>query len=394
MKEINSNINIIGGGLIGAATALSLSSLGYKITVLEKGPAHKFNNSSKDKRTVAISEGTKLYLEKIGIWNEVNKFSEPIKKIKIIDRRPNNLIDFNNKRRNSNLGYIAKNKKILDVIYKHLNKNPNIQIFNETKIENIEYKNDTIITNGNFFKIKSNLNIAADGKNSSIRKLLKTTFFSKNYFKKALVLTFSHSLNHNNTAYEFFYKHGPLAILLMQKEKDKYLSSIVWTNESDYLESINNLDQKNLISILNKKTINSVGKINKIYSKQLFPISAHLNTRFYEKRTIYVGDSAHSVHPIAGQGWNLGMKDVEIVYKLLNKYNFLGIEPGTNSFCKEYHNDTFYRAYRLYQLTDKLDYIFQNENLLSYYARITGSGFIQRSKKLKNAISDFAMGFN
>ena len=104
MKEIQSNINIIGGGLIGAVTAYALSKLGNKVVVLEQNA--KFNHKNiLDKRTTAISEGTKKFLEEINIWNEIGNYAEPIKNIQIIDRNQSNKIYFDNQRRKSNLGY-------------------------------------------------------------------------------------------------------------------------------------------------------------------------------------------------------------------------------------------------------------------------------------------------
>ncbi len=393
MREIYSNISIIGGGLIGSLAALSSSNLGYSVSLVDKNSFKKANNTERDMRTVAISEGSKQFLDKINVWKEISKFSEPIKKIKIIDRSLSNLIDFNNFRRGSNLGYIVKNQKLLEIILNQLKKRKNINIFDNTKILGVENSNEKSTIISNKYKIFSNLNIAADGKNSFVRNFLKTKSFIKKYSKNAMVCTFSHSKSHNNTAYEFFYNEGPLAILPMQKEKDRNLSSIVWTSDVDYLNKIFNFKEKNLLPILEKMTMNSVGEITKVYNKQLFPLSAHINSKFYEKRTIYIGDSAHSVHPIAGQGWNLGVKDIESLCNILSKYKSLGIEPGSNFFCKEYHNDTFYKAYRLYQITDKLDFIFKTNNLPLYFGRVAGSKLIQNSSKIKNIISDFAMGF-
>ena len=242
--------------------------------------------------------------------------------------------------------------------------------------------------------ILSDLNIAADGKKSSVRKYLKTPIFSKNYKKSALVLTFTHSKNHNSTAFEFFYKNGPLAILPMQKVNNTFVSSIVWTDDSSYLEQIHKINNKNLLSILNQNTQHVIGNINKILTKQLFPITAHLNTSFFKQRTIYIGDAAHSFHPIAGQGWNLGMKDVENLFYLAKNYNALGIDVGDNIFCKKYHNENFYNAFRLYQVTDKLDHVFKNQNPLLTIGRKLGLSFIQKNKKINNMISDFAMGIN
>ncbi len=394
MKEIHSNITIIGGGLIGAACALSLSGLGSKVSIIEKQTKKKIISKKADTRTVAISEGTKKIFQKLDIWQKIERFAEPIKRIKIIDRKLSNSVDFDNKRRNSNLGYIVENNKLLDILYKNIYEKNNIRFFNNSTIKNISNTSEKIITTTNNTKVISDLNIAADGKKSFVRSFYKATMFKKNYNKKALVLNISHSYNHNNTAYEFFYKNGPLAILPMKMKQNNYFSSIVWTNNSNYLDHVIRLNKNDIISILNEKTKNTIGDISNILSMQLFPVTAHINSNFYNTRLIYIGDSAHSIHPIAGQGWNLGMNDVETLYAISKKYKSLGIELGSRSFCKDYHNNTFYKAYRMYQLTDKLDNLFQQQNYLFFLFRSIGLGLIQRNKKIKNLISDFAMGIN
>jgi len=393
MKEILSNINIIGGGLIGAATAYSLSKLGYNVVILEQ--KSKFNHKKiLDKRTTAISEGTKRFLDKINIWKDISNYSEPIKKIQIVDRNQSNKIYFDNQRRKSNLGYIVKNEFILDSLYKKLEKQKNVQIFNNISPKDIFYEGNRIITKQNNFFISANLLIASDGKDSSVRKIFKTPIFSKDYKKKAIVINFYHSKNHQNTAFEFFFKNGPLAILPMQKNKNEFQSSIVWTNTTEFIDSFISLDDNKIITILNEKIKGSIGEIKKIITKQTFPLRAHLNSKFFEKRTIYLGDSAHSFHPIAGQGWNLGMQDVENLYKLVKKYNSLGLEPGDEIFCKEFQKDNFFKAYRLYQITDKVDSIFKLDNTILNNVRFSAINLIERSKKIKNQISDFAMGIN
>ena len=394
MKEIHSNINIIGGGLIGAASAISLSKLGYKITVLEKNPAFSPKKKYKDNRTVAISEGTKFFFDRLDLWKEIKNFSQPIKKISVIDRNTSNILEFDNERRTSNLGYIVKNTDLLNVLYNKINKQKNIEIFNKSIIDGFEIKDNLIKTNLNNLSVISSLNIAADGKNSFVRKKYKTPIFFKNYKKTAFVVTFTHSKNHESSAFEFFYKSGPLAILPMKRLNNNFQSSIVWTYQNNYLKELMKMDEQKIISILNAKTQLCVGNIIKINSKQIFPLTAHLNTKFSEEKTIYVGDAAHSFHPIAGQGWNLGMDDVDSLTKLIKNYNLLGLEPGESSFCSEYHRMNYFKAYRLYQITDKLDKIFRVQNPLISYGRIFGLNLIQKNKKIKNIISDFAMNVN
>ena len=123
-------------------------------------------------------------------------------------------------------------------------------------------------------------------------------------------------------------------------------------------------------------------------------MSSHLSSKFYESRTIYIGDSAHSFHPIAGQGWNLGMNDVQNLFNLASYYKSLGIDLGDSFFCKKFHNNNFHNAYRLYQITDKLDSIFQIQNIIFRLGRQTGIKYINNNTKFKNLISDFAMGVN
>ncbi len=393
MKEIRSNISIVGGGLIGAATAYSLSRLGNNVVLLEQNA--KFDHKKiLDKRTTAISEGTKKFLEEINIWKEVGKYAEPIRKIQIIDRNQSNKIFFDNQRRNSNLGYIVKNEFILDNLYKKLQKQKNVKIFNNVYLTNIFYEGERIIIKQNNFFINTNLLLACDGKISSVRKIFKTPVYSKDYNKKAIVVNFYHSKTHNNTAYEFFLKNGPLAILPMQENKNEFQSSIVWTNTNEFINTLISLDDSKIISILNENIKGSIGEIKKIISKQVFPLKAHLNSKFFEKRTIYLGDSAHSFHPIAGQGWNLGMQDLESLYFLVKKYNSLGLELGDDIFCKEFQKNNFFKAYRLYQITDKVDSIFKLDNAVFNYLRFSAINLIENNKKLKNKISDFAMGVN
>ncbi len=393
MKEITSDINIIGGGLIGAATAYSLSQLGYKTTIIEK-KASFVSELHDDQRTVAISEGTKNFLEKINLWSKIKNFSQPIKQIKVIDRNLSNKLEFNNKRRNSNLGYIVKNKHILEIIYTNLKNDKKVSIINNSKSLDFEITKNSIVTYSNNYKVVSKLNIAADGKKSFVKKYFKTPVFYKNYNKMALVVTLLHSKDHQDNAFEFFYKNGPLAILPMQKESNRFASSIIWTNKTSSSKFFFEMDNKKLESILNRETQNCIGDINKIITKQIFPISAHINTRFFDEKTIYIGDAAHSFHPIAGQGWNLGMKDLDNLLTLLLKYQNLGLDIGNSIFCKQYNSDNFYNAYRLYQLTDKLDSIFKIRSPIITSGRRLGLNFIQKNRWINNLISDFAMGIS
>ena len=125
---------------------------------------------------------------------------------------------------------------------------------------------------------------------------------------------------------------------------------------------------------------------------QSFDLSAHINTQFYDKRLVYVGDSAHSLHPIAGQGWNLGVRDVKNLLRVISKAKKNGLDLGIEFVCKNYHNLSHHDAYSLYQVTDKLNSIFLHESTTINFIRKSGFSLINKTKKIKKQITNYAMG--
>ena len=148
-------------------------------------------------------------------------------------------------------------------------------------------------------------------------------------------------------------------------------------------------EKKFIGNLLEEKIGKIVGKIFKINSSQLFQLSAHINDTFFNKHLVYIGDSAHSIHPIAGQGWNLGIKDVINLHTLANEY---GDDIGSNSFCKSYNNLSYNKAFQLFQITDKLNLHFKNKSNLYRLFSYGGFKLIQNTNALKNQIAKYAMG--
>ena len=393
MQELRTDILIVGAGLTGLMTAYALSDLNVNILVIDKVNFTSEKNNH-DLRTTAIAEGSKEFFEQINIWSKIEKFSEPIKTIKVVDRTIEKSINFLNQKQDRNLGYIIRNHNIKTAILKLIKKYKNIKLLNNVNLKNIIYKDSSIQCDLDKTKIYSKLLIATDGKNSQVRNLLKTPVYKKNYNQKALVVNFHHTKNHNSIAYELFFNSGPLAILPMKKyKKNLYSSSVIWSHNKNY---INNLceSEKKLISLILEEKINSfVGKIHDITDVQSFNLSAHLNNNFYENRVLYLGDSAHSIHPIAGQGWNVGIRDIKKCLEILKQNINLGLDIGSLNVCKQYHNQRFYDSYFLFQITDKLNDIFLNDSLFINKFRKQGFELINKKNIIKNFITNFAMGF-
>jgi len=318
-------------------------------------------------------------------------YAHPIKKIKIFDRSEENKIDFINPKKSQYLGYIIENRFLKNIFLNTIMSSKNINIISNFELINIETSEDYIEAISKDKKINAKLIIAADGKYGPIKNLSKISRYEKSYNHGALVVNINHSKSLNNVAYEIFKKDGPLAVLPMQnKNKKIFKSSVIWSLKKPLINSFS--DPIYIKSALEKNIGKYIGEVLKTNDQKIFNLSAHLNSKFYDKRLAFVGDSAHSVHPIAGQGWNLGIRDIENLRTSIEEATQLGLDIGTDSVLKNYNNKSFYDAFLVYQITDKINSIFLNEGKILKGFRQVGINFIDRNLKINEFISSYAMG--
>jgi 2-octaprenyl-6-methoxyphenol hydroxylase len=389
MKEFNTDVLIVGSGLVGLVAAHCLSNLNHKVTLVDRANLINSKNSYKDTRTVAVSEGSKIFLERLSLWDFLKGYAEPIKNINVYDRSSLNKILFNNQKKNEKLGYVIENKQFSKILINQLKKFKNTKTFYDFNLIDIKQNDTSCRAFSNNTIINSKMIIAADGKNSQIKKIVGNKTFKKNYNESALVLNLVHEKELNNTAYEIFYKTGPLAILPMRSPKGFFQSTIIWSNDDKFLKKLIRLDNIFIKSFMEEKIGKIVGNINKINSSQIFPLSAHINDSFVNKRLVYVGDAAHSIHPIAGQGWNLGINDVKNLYELTKNRK---LDIGSDLFCQMYNNKSYHKAFQLFQITDRLNsHFLYSGNIYRFLSNI-GFGFIEKNQLLKNKITKYAMG--
>jgi len=389
MKEFNTDVLIVGSGLVGLVAAHSLSSLNYKVTLVDKNNFINSSDSLKDTRTVAVSEGSKIFLESLSLWGHLENYAEPIKNINVYDRSSNNKILFSNQIKNKKLGYVIENKQFSKILINQLKKFKNTKVHYGFNLVDVELNDKYTRAFSNNSIINSKIIIAADGKNSQIKKIVGNKTFKKNYNESALVLNIVHEKKLNNTAYEIFYNTGPLAILPMKSAKGSFQSTIIWSNDDKFLKKLIGFKNIFIKSFMEEKIGNLVGNITEINSSQIFPLSAHINDSFINRRLIYVGDAAHSIHPIAGQGWNLGVNDVKNLFELTQNSK---IDIGSDVFCQMYNNKSYHKAFQLFQITDKLNSHFLNSGNIYRSLSNLGFGFIEKNQLLKNKITKYAMG--
>ncbi len=389
MKQIHTDVVIIGSGLVGLVAAHGLASLGFEVVVVDKKNFNNSKNQTKDIRTVAVSEGSKQFLESLSLWKNLYKYSQPIKNIKVFNRNPYNKIFFENSKQNALLGYVIKNSIFSKILRSKLSKNKKIKTHYGSEVKHIVSSHDFSQISLKDKIIKAKLIIAADGKNSTVRNIVGTKIYKKNYSEMALVVNLFHEKSLNETAYEIFYKTGPFALLPMLSDNNFYQSSIIWSNKESFVKHLLSSDKKFIANIIEERVGRLIGSVKRINSRQSFPLSAHINEKFFNKRLIYIGDSAHSIHPIAGQGWNLGIKDVKNVMSLCESNKF---ELGDENFCKHYNNLSYKNSFQLFQITDKLNSHFLKSNFSNRLLSNIGFKIIENNISMKDKITKFAMG--
>ena len=365
-KIHNYDFLIIGAGLIGCLAALELIKKNYKVLVIDKN-----KKPPSDSRTLAVNANSTDFLKSLGLWRNLQSKSEPIKKIFISDYVNQKKLTFNHQP--EYMGNVIYNKDLLINARKKLKLKKAILLNINLPISNLKINNQIFINNEFYFFKKI---ILSAGKNFDNKIIHKRSFDQGHY---SFVGFFKHTKNHNNFAYEVFTKTGPLAVL-PAPDKKKLFSTFIYSSKI----KISNKDLKNLI----KKNFNhSHGSINFKKEIDFFKLSPHLSVA-NNKNFLILGDCLRSIHPVAGQGWNLGVKDIQTLSKILDKYSLDDL-----IFDKIYFSRRNIESALYLNFTSILNFLYEEENELKKIIIRLGYKFLNFSP-LKNIFIRQAMGRN
>ena len=338
-KKINKyDFLIIGGGLIGSIAALALQQKNLKVLVLEK------IKKISDDRTLAVNSNSKNFLASLGLWDNFNKKPENIDKIIIKDYVNHEPLVFEN---HKPMGYVAYNQEILKKARTKLLKSHSL-IYNFDFCLNDILGEKKLIYKNKLYQFKNI--ILSIGKNFNLPYAIhKKNFHSEH---KSYVGFFNHSKNHQNIAYEIFTKEGPLAVLPAPKH-DKKKSTFIFSTK-------NKISKQKLKSLLSSNFNSSHGSINLLPSISNFDLAPHLS-KTVNDNYILIGDTMRSIHPVAGQGWNLGIKDIQTLCSLLNTLQV--DNPKLNSL---YHSRRIIESTAYLTFTSLINALYDNENFFSH----------------------------
>ena len=396
---VNTQVLIIGGSINGATLALSLAQNNIEVTLIEPKTITDTNKLIFDGRAYALALTTKKMFSALNIWNNLENFSEPILDIKIGENKNTNSFsktllhfDHDDMSEESNpMGYILEDRYFRSELFTKIQNCNNIKIIDNCYVSNYVFTpGDVAAELSNGETIKSKVIIGCDGQNSKTAKLAKINRFGWKYNQASLVCAIKHKKPHNNCAHQFFNPSGPIAILPLPKNR----SSIVWTETLDLALKINELKPEEYINILKSKVGANLGDISLAGKRIVYPLKLSIVENFVSNRLALVGDSAHGIHPLAGQGLNLGMRDIASLVEVIVNAMRRGEDIGSLPVLKRYENWRRFETSALAASTDLINKVFSNDNKPLRFIVNTALKSINSNKILKKNIMREAAGLH
>jgi len=395
----NTQVLIVGGSINGVTLAILLAQNGLDVTIVEPKKITSKGLSSFDGRAYALALTTQKMFNALNIWDGLKINSEPILDIKIDAPNDNvnkahSLLHFNHLEMAEDenpMGYILEDRYLRKYLFSQLKSFKNIKIMDESYITKYQVNNGyafSFLSNGE--KIKSNLIIGCDGKNSVIANFTNISKFGWNYNQTSLVCAIDHEKPHNSCAYQLFKPSGPIAILPLPGDR----SSIVWTEDNKTASFISQLNKKDYITNLTSKINLNLGEISLSGRQFSYPLTLNLRENFISNRVALVGDSAHGIHPLAGQGLNLGLRDVASIGEVIINAYRRGEDIGSLVVLKRYETWRRFETSMMAATTDIINKTFSNNSIILKTVTNLGLRVLNKNRFLKKNLIREAAGLN
>ena len=388
------DVIVSGAGMVGACTALSLAGCGFRVAIIEPGPVPDGSypaDSNYDLRVSAISPASQQILSDLGVWSaldlgRVGHYHQMV----IWHENGEATIDFDcAELGKDSLGAIVENRQILQSLLAACEKQSAIEWFNPDAIDYLQENSDRNLrlTLNSGIELESDLLLAADGRNSNTRTLAGIDQWNGSYGQIAIVANLVTELPHQHTAWQRFLRTGPLAFLPLANGE----SSIVWSCDTELAKELLEMNDRSFCEAVGQAIEYRLGGVISTSERLSFPLGWHSCHRWLENRVLLIGDAAHSVHPLAGQGLNLGFSDVDLLTKLVGDLDNPWNQRKLRQFERQRKSET---ALATHMFTG-LKWLYGSDNYLLSRLRDFGMHRVQAnrwSKRLlmKQAIRNMA----
>jgi len=373
------DVLISGGGMVGLPLGLALAQGGLKTVIADAAPPAKVLDPGFDGRVSALAYASVRMLTALGVWERLAPDAQPIREILVSDGQAGKpaspfSLHFDAQEVGAEaLGHIAENRHIRAALYRAVETSPNLELMAPAAVKSLTVEGAGAVARlDSGEEISATLAIAADGRESMLRSQMGIQIIGWSYPQTGIVATVEHEHPHNGVAYEHFLPSGPFAILPMIGNR----SSLVWTEAKAKAPALLALDEAGFNDELARRFGNHLGKTRSAGPRWSYPLSFHLARDFVRPRFALAGDCAHGIHPIAGQGLNLGLKDAAALAEVVLDAGRLGRDIGALDTLKRYERWRRFDSFALAASTDALNRLFSNDIAPLRHLRDLGLGIV------------------
>ena len=393
---------MVGGGLAGLTLAAALGDAGIDTVVVERRDPATMDDALFDGRTTAVAHGPMQALDAIGVWPLISHDAAPILEIRVSDGRPGGytsplFLHYDHAEvGNHPLGYIVENRLIRRALMRRVGECPSVRMLAPAAVADLaDHADGAILTLDDGRRLRTQLVAACDGRASPLRAMAGIAVTDLRYPQTALVCTVAHARPHGNIAHERFLPGGPFAILPMTDDPAgtyRHRSSIVWSEDAALAAEIALLDDDGFMRELGRRFGDFLGGIALAGPRFAYPLALHLAHSYGSGRLVLVGEAAHGIHPIAGQGLNMGWRDVAALAEEIVDARRLGLDVGRPDILRRYQARRRTDNLLLATVTDVLNRLFSNDIPGVRQARDLGLAAVNRLPPLKRTLMRHAMG--
>jgi 2-octaprenyl-6-methoxyphenol hydroxylase len=392
--ETTCDLVILGGGLVGMTLALAAAKKGLSSHVIDRADPAELTAEGFDDRATAISTASWHLFTNIGIAEGLEEFACDIAAIAVTDQNKPGRLDFVPGPGDGTLGRMFPNRRLRLALFEAAAREPLIHWVaraDVTERQRSEYGVAAVLADGT--KLKGRLMIAAEGRQSPTRDSAGITIAKWDYHHRAIICGLTHERPHDNVAWEIFFPAGPFALLPMNDEPHgTHRSSLVWTVSEKDGAAVMKLGERAFLAEVEKRTGGVLGRVLSVGKRSSYPLGFHHTARITAERLALVGDAAHGIHPIAGQGLNLGLRDVGALVEVLADGVRLGLDPGDPQLLKRYEAWRGLDSFMVALATDGLTRLFGVPGKTASAVRRLGMAAVQRTPLLKSFFMNEARG--